>query len=171
MFQLRRWKFERMFTPDHASHVTCQVSHVKCQVSCVMCNIFFWTKLLISSVEGLLSMGFPLSSYCITKNLNCLCRKSVVCFKRTARTNFFGKLVIVFFWYIFYFRCRHLTHLFFHWVLPFKSCEWLDKRWFNRHMQTIYFLLYRKRKKLLGTQLDMFFLHVHLDIEKKKNYI
>ena len=32
-WQLDSWKFERMFTPHHVSHVRCQVSYVRCQVS------------------------------------------------------------------------------------------------------------------------------------------
>ena len=42
LLDLGSWNFERMFTPNHVSRVTCYVSSVTCQVSGVKChNIFF----------------------------------------------------------------------------------------------------------------------------------
>ena len=61
--ELESWNFERMFTPNHVSHVRCQVTGVRCQVSSVrFFSSFFRTKLWSKSVEGLLSTGLTLSN-------------------------------------------------------------------------------------------------------------
>ena len=40
-WELGSWNFERMFTPQHVSQVTCPMSHITCHMSHVMCICFY----------------------------------------------------------------------------------------------------------------------------------